>query len=87
MYNEEMALAVFQTNSISAADDGAGIFPQTARLNHGCSKAFNSVYNWRSSEAALVVHALKDIKKGEVSLGLLERCLLCQEMNRYYRNC
>lgn len=70
-YHEEMALAIFQTNSISAADDGVGIFPSTARLNHGCSGAFNAVYNWRPSEATLVVHALKDIKEGEVSLGHL----------------
>ncbi|EKM51476.1 uncharacterized protein PHACADRAFT_102067, partial [Phanerochaete carnosa HHB-10118-sp] len=65
-YHEEMALAIFQTNGISAADDGVGLFPSTARLNHGCSGAFNAVYNWRPSEATLVVHALKNIKEGEV---------------------
>ena len=66
-YNEALALAVFQTNSIAAGADNTGIFPRTARLNHGCSKAFNSVYTWRENEGAIVVHALKDVKEGEVS--------------------
>ncbi|GJE97204.1 SET domain-containing protein [Phanerochaete sordida] len=64
-YHETMALAIFETNAIGADDDGTGIFPTTARLNHGCSAAFNAVYSWRSSEGALVVHALKNIKEGE----------------------
>lgn len=64
-YNEELALAIFQTNSI-AAGNNVGIFPTTARLNHGCSSAFNSVYTWREKEGVIVVHALKSIKKGEV---------------------
>lgn len=76
-YNEALALAIFQTNSI-AAGSNSGIFPRTARLNHGCSKAFNSVYSWRENEGALVLHALKNIHQGEVSayaddgLGLRE---------------
>jgi hypothetical protein len=37
-----------------------------ARLNHGCSGAFNSVYHWRDNEGVLVVHALKPIRKGQV---------------------
>lgn len=66
-YNEQLALAIFETNSI-AAGNNVGIFPRTARLNHGCSSAFNSVYTWREGEGALVVFALKSIKKGEVSI-------------------
>lgn len=61
---EEVALAIFQTNAVSAGD-AVGIFPRMARLNHGCSSAFNAVYSWRESEGVLVVHALKDIHKGE----------------------
>ena len=60
------ALAIFQTNAV-AAGDMVGIFPRMARLNHGCVRAFNSVYSWREREGALVVHALKPIAKGEVS--------------------
>ncbi|EJC97968.1 uncharacterized protein FOMMEDRAFT_149425 [Fomitiporia mediterranea MF3/22] len=62
--DDEMVLAIFQTNAISAGDS-AGLFPHTARLNHGCSKAFNSVYSWRPHEGHLVVHALKPIKRGQ----------------------
>ncbi|KAJ7202814.1 hypothetical protein GGX14DRAFT_462418 [Mycena pura] len=61
---EEVALAIFQTNAV-AAGDGVGIFPRMARLNHGCSSAFNVVYTWRQREQALFVHALKNIAKGE----------------------
>lgn len=63
---DEVALAIFQTNAV-AAGDGVGIFPRMARLNHGCSSAFNVVYTWREWEKALVVYALKNIRKGEVS--------------------
>ena len=38
-------LAKAQTNGI-AAGENVGIFPKTARLNHGCSSAFNVAYNW-----------------------------------------
>lgn len=68
-YHEALALAIFQTNSIAAGNGQAGIFPNVARLNHGCSKAFNSVYSWRANEGKrglIVVHALKAIKEGEV---------------------
>ncbi|RDB17815.1 SET domain-containing protein 5 [Hypsizygus marmoreus] len=61
---DSVALAIFETNAV-AAGDGVGIFPRMARLNHGCSSAFNVVYNWRDKEGVLVVHALKSIKKGE----------------------
>ncbi|KAK7464709.1 hypothetical protein VKT23_005915 [Stygiomarasmius scandens] len=60
----EVALAIFQTNAVSAGD-GVGIFPRMARLNHGCSRAFNSVYSYREKEGELVVHALKGVKKDE----------------------
>ncbi|KAK7682416.1 hypothetical protein QCA50_014621 [Cerrena zonata] len=75
-YHEAISLAIFQTNSIAAGNGQAGIFPRVARLNHGCSKAFNSVYSWRANEGGrglIVVHALKRIKEGEVRgpLGLL----------------
>ncbi|KAF9463013.1 hypothetical protein BDZ94DRAFT_1282674 [Collybia nuda] len=60
----EMALAIFQTNAV-AAGDGVGVFPRMARLNHGCSSAFNVVYTWREWEKVLVVYALKSIRKGE----------------------
>ena len=61
---EQLPLAIFQTNAVAAGPD-VGLFPIMARLNHGCSHAFNSVYSWREREGALLVHALKDIKKDE----------------------
>ncbi|KAI9058449.1 SET domain-containing protein [Trametes sanguinea] len=64
-YNEQLALAIFQTNAVSAGSRGVGIFPRMARLNHGCSRAFNVVYTWREDEGALVVHALKPVRAGE----------------------
>ncbi|KAG5341127.1 hypothetical protein C0989_011350 [Termitomyces sp. Mn162] len=64
---DEVALAIFQTNAI-AAGKRVGIFPRSARMNHGCSSAFNAVYTWRDKEEVLVVHALKKINKGEVWL-------------------
>ena len=50
--NDEIPLAKFQTNAISAGDK-VGIFPKTARLNHGCSSAFNVAYSWRNDEQVL----------------------------------
>ncbi|KAG6900388.1 hypothetical protein C0993_011376 [Termitomyces sp. T159_Od127] len=64
IYIDEVVLAIFQTNAI-AAGTGVGIFPKTARMNHGCSSAFNAVYTWRDREEVLVVHALKKIFEGE----------------------
>lgn len=64
-YNEELALAIFQNNAV-AAGETTGIFPRMARLNHGCSHAFNVVYSWRDNEGVLVVHALKPIQEGQV---------------------
>ncbi|GLB38298.1 putative this enzyme is required for electron transfer from NADP to cytochrome P450 in microsomes [Lyophyllum shimeji] len=61
----EVALAIFQTNAVSAGSRGVGIFPRMARMNHGCSSAFNAVYTWRDKQQVLVVHALKKILKGE----------------------
>ncbi|KAF7346043.1 SET domain-containing protein 5 [Mycena sanguinolenta] len=61
----EVALAIFQTNAVAAGDDRAGIFPRMARLNHGCSSAFNLVYTWRDREQQLFVHALRNISKGQ----------------------
>ncbi|KAF8336986.1 uncharacterized protein EI90DRAFT_2910914 [Cantharellus anzutake] len=62
---DEVALSIFMTNAIAAGEDEAGIFPVTARLNHGCSRAFNVVYHWREEKHELVVHALRDIEPGE----------------------
>lgn len=61
---DEVALAIFETNAVAAGND-VGIFPRMARLNHGCSSAFNVVYSWREREGGIVVHALKSIPKGE----------------------
>jgi len=62
--HEEVGLAIFQTNAVSAGDS-VGIFPHMARLNHGCAGSFNSVYSWREKEEVLVVHALKSIRQGQ----------------------
>ncbi|KAI3603049.1 set domain-containing protein 5 [Moniliophthora roreri] len=61
----EVALAIFQTNAVAAGNGAVGIFPRMARLNHGCSRAFNVVYTWRDHEGALVIHAFKHIRKGQ----------------------
>lgn len=66
-HRSEVALAIFQTNAV-AAGDGVGIFPRMARINHGCSSAFNAVYTWREKEKALYVHALKSIDEGKVGI-------------------
>jgi len=60
----QVALAIFQTNAVSAGG-ASGLFPQMARLNHGCAGAFTAVYSWREREGVIVVHAIKPIKKGE----------------------
>ncbi|KAJ7070024.1 hypothetical protein C8F01DRAFT_976975, partial [Mycena amicta] len=65
-----VALAVFNTNAVAAGENVA-IFPGMARLNHGCSSAFNVVYTWRKNEEALYVHALKNISKGQTLQELL----------------
>jgi hypothetical protein len=65
VYPEEVALAIFKSNSV-AAGENVGIFPRMARLNHGCSSAFNAVYSWRKKEEALFVFALRNISKGDV---------------------
>ena len=63
----------------NAAGSDTGIFPIVARLNHGCSAAFNAVYSWRDKAGQLVVHAIKHIHAGEVHLSLtyqLEKILI-----------
>lgn len=74
-------LAIFQTNAV-AAGSNVGLFPNMARLNHGCSGAFNSVYSWREREGVLVVHALKDIPKGEELLTAYFRTLQTRDERR-----
>ncbi|QRW17837.1 ADP-ribosylation factor family [Rhizoctonia solani] len=62
---QDIPFEIFQTNAISAGQRGTGLFPRTARLNHGCSRAFGAVYSWRDAEGVLVVHAIRDIPKGQ----------------------
>jgi len=64
VHHEEVALAIFTTNTV-AAGENVGIFPRMARLNHGCSSAFNVVYSWREKEEALFIFALRNITKGD----------------------
>ena len=49
---ERLPLVKFQTNAM-AAGNNVGLFPRTARMNHGCSSAFNAVYTWREDEQVL----------------------------------
>lgn len=63
--SSQVALAIFQTNAVTAGE-AVGLFPQMARLNHGCAGAFSAVYAWREREGVIIVHALKAIKQGEV---------------------
>lgn len=60
-----LALAIFQTNAVTAGSGAVGIFPRMARLNHGCAAGFNVVYSYREAQNELRVYALKGIKKGE----------------------
>jgi hypothetical protein len=50
---DSVILSIFQTNAIGAGPGKVGIYPRTARLNHGCVGAFNSVYSWREEEGVL----------------------------------
>jgi hypothetical protein len=79
---DQVALAIFQTNAV-AAGNGVGIFPRMARLNHGCSSAFNVVYTWQEQEGVLVVHALRDIQKGNVRCSLSEFFVLIFLLRSY----
>ena len=79
---EQVPLAIFQTNAVAAGPDNVGLFPIMARLNHGCSHAFNSVYSWREREGVLVVHALKNIKKDEELLTAYFRTLQTRDERR-----
>lgn len=83
-YDEQLALAIFQTNSISAGHKAVGLFPQTARMNHGCSHAFNSIYSWRENEGVSVVHTLKAIKKGEELLTTYTNTKHPRDVRRNY---
>jgi SET domain len=78
---KQLPLAIFQTNAVAAGSD-VGLFPMMARLNHGCSSAFNSVYSWREREGVLVVHALKDIKKGDELLTAYFRTMQTRDKRR-----
>ncbi|KAI0300251.1 hypothetical protein BC826DRAFT_992282 [Russula brevipes] len=80
---KQLPLAIFQTNAVAAGSD-VGLFPTMARLNHGCSGAFNSVYSWREREGVLVVHALKDINKGEELLTAYFRTLQIRDQRRHH---
>ena len=80
-FSKGLPLAIFQTNAVSAGSN-VGLFPTMARLNHGCSGAFNSVYSWRDREGVLVVHALKDISEGEELLTAYFRTLQARDERR-----
>jgi len=82
-FSKMLPLAIFQTNAV-AAGPNVGLFPTMARLNHGCSGAFNSVYSWREREGVLVVHALKDIYKGEELLTAYFRTLQTRDERRHH---
>jgi hypothetical protein len=91
-HRNEVALAIFETNAV-AAGDHVGIFPRMARLNHGCSSAFNAVYSWREKEKTLYVHALRGISQGEVGnlsalhlRGRLQMDINLQELLTSYGN-
>ena len=79
---EQLPLAIFQTNAV-AAGPNVGLFPIMARLNHGCSHAFNAVYSWREREGVLHVRALKDVKKGEELLAAYYKTQQTRNERRY----
>lgn len=49
----QIPISIIQTNGIAAGSNQLGIFPRTARMNHGCSSAFNSVYSYREKDNIL----------------------------------
>lgn len=61
---DALPLAKFETNSMNAGES-VGIFPTIARINHGCSSAFNAAYSWREDTKETVVYAFKPIFQGE----------------------
>jgi SET domain len=80
-FSKQLPLAIFQTNAV-AAGSNVGLFPAMARLNHGCSRAFNTVYSWREREGVLVVYALKDIKKDTELLTAYFRTMQTRDERR-----
>ncbi|KAF6757576.1 hypothetical protein DFP72DRAFT_891568 [Ephemerocybe angulata] len=61
---DHLAFAIFETNAVQAGKE-IGVFPRMARLNHGCSSGFNTVYSYRETEGTLYIHAIKPIAVGE----------------------
>ena len=78
-HGHQVALAIFQTNAVSAGG-ASGLFPRMARLNHGCAGAFTAVYSWREGEGVIVVHAIKPIKKGEVRVSCCGKLWLTHDI-------
>ncbi|KAF8666696.1 GTP binding [Rhizoctonia solani] len=64
---QDIPFEIFQTNAISAGQRGTGLFPRTARLNHGCSRAFGAVYSWRDAEGVLEESAASDRRLGQMA--------------------
>ncbi|TFL02976.1 hypothetical protein BDV98DRAFT_591785 [Pterulicium gracile] len=60
----DIPLSIFQANAVAAGAGTVGLFPNFARLNHGCAGAFNAVYSFREKEGEIVVHAVKNIAAG-----------------------
>jgi hypothetical protein len=52
-FTDDKIFSIFQTNAISTNPGEVGIFPLTARMNHACVSAFNTVFNWREEEGVL----------------------------------
>ncbi|KIY61535.1 SET domain-containing protein [Cylindrobasidium torrendii FP15055 ss-10] len=61
----DVSPAIISTNAVAVGNGGIGVFPTMARLNHGCAGAFNVVYSFREATGEIVVHALRNITKGE----------------------
>jgi len=80
---KHQALAIVETNAAVIAD-GIGIFPRMARLNHGCSSAFNAVYTWRETEGVLLIHALKSIARGSEVLTAYVQTNVPRSQRRWY---
>jgi hypothetical protein len=61
----ERYLGIFQTNSLpaEAVGDKGAIFLEACRINHACDN--NSQKNWNENIKWHIVHALRDICKGE----------------------
>ncbi|KAG8945844.1 hypothetical protein FRC04_012291 [Tulasnella sp. 424] len=91
---QDVLRAILMANSYSTHDSLA-VFPNAARMNHGCAGASNVAYSWRKGEGRFYLHALRGVKQGEELLSAYldpkmsrsERRKVLKEKYRFDCNC